>query len=431
MVLSLRAIKVGKGIRKRLGTNQKAKDELRKERNRRKIQQSVKFWYKQNANRIRTEFEKHIREISIVKHRQWEGYEIKEKRSKIRNNIYGRTYKVNNRPTNKDNIPRQTKLNIATYNITNMNEITKRQQLAAWLNRFKIDIMMVQETKRNTSDVENGETWNGYTAFYSTSIDPKTKATEDKKRDAKLGNKLKGKGKGKGAQQDYTPHWAAPDYEHARVAIIIKNKWVKHLKKVPAINGRLMYVTLNTKGGDLTFISAYSPTAVSDMEKKDEFYENITLAINEITGPLYIGGDMNARIWNRRVEDETHIGEYFIERDAGYVANHMNEKSKESRGLFINAMKTHDLIPVNTWLQKPPEKLVTYKEKVEKQENDIANGPPYDYKKYAQCDFIMTNKYNLKHVINCESDIKMGVRSDHFPVWATIKVDNPITEKSA
>ena len=87
---------------------------------------------------------------------------------------------------------------------------------------------MVQDTKRNTSDVENGETWNGYTAFYSTSIDPKTKATKDKKQDAKLGNKAKGKGKG--TQQDYTPHWAAPDYEHAGVAIIIKSKWVKHIK---------------------------------------------------------------------------------------------------------------------------------------------------------------------------------------------------------
>lgn len=42
-----------------------------------------------------------------------------------------------------------------------------------------MNIVMIQETERNTSDLESGEIWEEYTSFYSTSIDPKTREKEE------------------------------------------------------------------------------------------------------------------------------------------------------------------------------------------------------------------------------------------------------------
>lgn len=80
---------------------------------------------------------------------------------------------------------------------------------------------MIQETKRNTSDIESGETWDGYTIFYSTSIDPKIRDKEEKNREQRKGT---GKGWGKNEKGKRNTHFNAPDYEHAGVAIMIRTR---------------------------------------------------------------------------------------------------------------------------------------------------------------------------------------------------------------
>ena len=98
-----------------------------------------------------------------------------------------------------------------------------------------------------------------------------------------------------------------------------------HLKVVQEINGRLMKAVFYAKGGDLTFISAYAPPANS-LPEKDQFYEDISDLLSGISGAYYIGGDMNARLYNREEKDEQAIGPYCLWREAGY----------------INAVVTHD-----------------------------------------------------------------------------------------
>ena len=43
--------------------------------------------------------------------------------------------------------------------------------------------------------------------------------------------------------------------------------------------------------------------------------------------------------------------------------NTMNEKTKESRALFLGFCKMHHLRILNSVFSKPPEKLITYREK--------------------------------------------------------------------
>ena len=150
---------------------------------------------------------------------------------------------------------------------------------------------MFQETKRNTNDVEKGEAWGKYAVFYATSIDQKIREKQEKIREEKIG---KGKGSGK-TKHKPAPPWEAPDYEHRGVGIAIHRKHLNCLKEVRPINGRLISLTLNSKGNNINFISAYAPTAQSSMETKDTFYEELNDLINELKGEIIIGGDMNAQ----------------------------------------------------------------------------------------------------------------------------------------
>ena len=69
-----------------------------------------------------------------------------------------------------------------------------------------------------------------------------------------------------------------------------------------------MYITLNAEGGKLAFISAYAPTAAANSEHKELFYEHLTDAINQTQAQYYIGGDVNARIYNIKNNEKEHIG---------------------------------------------------------------------------------------------------------------------------
>jgi len=102
-------------------------------------------------------------------------------------------------------------------------------------------------------------------------------------------------------------------------------------------------------------------------------------------GNFYVGGDFNARIHHIREGDADVCGPYIIGRGMEYL-NHMNEKTKESRALFLGWCKKHCLTILNSQFSKPLDRLITYKEKL----NDSDFGPPFAAERYAQIDYWLT-----------------------------------------
>ena len=101
----------------------------------------------------------------------------------------------------------------------------------------------------------------------------------------------------------------------------------------------------------------------------------------------------------------------------------MAKQSYENRELFINnLLKTHDCKAINTLFKKPASKLVTYQEKVTLEEEETKNGPPYDYTKYAQCDYMVTKSECANTIKNINNDLNLDL-SDHFPIIAEITID--------
>ena len=137
-------------------------------------------------------------------------------------------YQHNNNRYQKEHnkINRFTKMRIVSLNIRNINEITKRQQLARWLKNKQIDVAMLQETNKNLADTESGKTWEGYTIFYSTSIDPQIREEQEKARENNRTNpKAKAKPKPKAGIRKPKP----PSKKHL-------SQYVKQAHKTP--NGR-------------------------------------------------------------------------------------------------------------------------------------------------------------------------------------------------
>ena len=111
------------------------------------------------------------------------------------------------------------RIKVATLNVRGLNHITKRETLVKIMKQNQYEVLLLTETNVNLGCVEK---WDGYTAFFSTSIDPKVRDREVARRE----NNSLGKEK-----QDWTSHRLAADFENAGVAIVLK-------KQPPYVNKR-------------------------------------------------------------------------------------------------------------------------------------------------------------------------------------------------
>ena len=86
---------------------------------------------------------------------------------------------------------------------------------------------------------------------------------------------------------------------------------------------------------------------------------------------------------------------WYIGRGHEYL-DRMSDSTKESRPLFLGFCKSQQVSLLNSMFHKPPQKLVTYKEKVPNGGNEMINGPPYNAIKYGQVDFWLASDLGRK-----------------------------------
>ena len=89
---------------------------------------------------------------------------------------------------------------------------------------------------------------------------------------------------------------------------------------------------------------------------------------------------------------------------------------------------------VNTSFEKPPEQLITYREKVpqhnaDREEYEGKYMAPYDCKKYAQCDYALTRKEHFQTILDCEVRISKAKHTDHYPIYGTLKTNLKLGKK--
>lgn len=162
---------------------------------------------------------------------------------------------------------RKKKLIYATWNVQGIS--TKKQEIYEQLNKYKVDIAALTETKKKGSGYEE---YGEYILFFS----------------------------------------GVPKDKRARagVAISIHKKLKSCIRSWEEIDERLLKMELNIWGHEIILLAVYAPTDDSNMELKDAFENNLINLLNNTSNrkEIILLGDFNARI-GKKLNDPV-IGNY-------------------------------------------------------------------------------------------------------------------------
>ncbi|KAK3559797.1 hypothetical protein QTP86_020778 [Hemibagrus guttatus] len=197
-------------------------------------------------------------------------------------------------------------LRIGTLNVGTMTG--KGRELADMMERRKVDILCVQETR-----------WKG-----------------SKARSIGAGFKL---------------FYYGVDSKRNGVGVVLKEEFVKNVLEVKRVSDRVMSLKLEIEGVMLNVVSGYAPQVGCELEEKERFWSELDEMMESIpTGErVVIGADFNGHVGEGNTGDEEVMGKFGVK-----------ERNLEGQ-MVVDFAKRMDMAVVNTYFQKREEHRVTYK----------------------------------------------------------------------
>ncbi|KAK3556819.1 hypothetical protein QTP70_021752, partial [Hemibagrus guttatus] len=197
-------------------------------------------------------------------------------------------------------------LRIGTLNVGTMTG--KGRELADVMERRKVDILCVQETR-----------WKG-----------------SKARSIGAGFKL---------------FYYGVDSKRNGVGVVLKEKFVRNVLEVKRVSDRVMSLKLEIEGVMLNVVSGYAPQVGCELEEKERFWSELDEVMESIpTGErVVIGVDFNGHVGEGNTGDEEVMGKFGVK-----------ERNLEGQ-MVVDFAKRMDMAVVNTYFQKREEHRVTYK----------------------------------------------------------------------
>ncbi|KAK3560854.1 hypothetical protein QTP86_022604 [Hemibagrus guttatus] len=197
-------------------------------------------------------------------------------------------------------------LRIGTLNVGTMTG--KGRELADTMERRKVDILCVQETR-----------WKG-----------------SKARSIGAGFKL---------------FYYGVDSKRNGVGVVLKEEFLRNVLEVKRVSDRVMSLKLEIEGVMLNVVSGYAPQAGCELEEKERFWSELDEVMESIpTGErVVIGADFNGHVGEGNRGDEEVMGKFGV-----------NERNLEGQ-MVVDFAKRMDMAVVNTYFKKREEHRVTYK----------------------------------------------------------------------
>ncbi|KAK3512329.1 hypothetical protein QTP70_005794 [Hemibagrus guttatus] len=197
-------------------------------------------------------------------------------------------------------------LRIGTLNVGTMTG--KGRELADMMERRKVDILCVQETR-----------WKG-----------------SKARSIGAGFKL---------------FYYGVDSKRNGVGVVLKEEFVRNVLEVKRVSDRVMSLKLEIEGVMLNVVSGYAPQVGCELEEKERFWSELDEVMESIpTGErVVIGVDFNVDVGEGNTGDEEVMGKFGVK-----------ERNLEGQ-MVVDFAKRMDMGMVNTYFQKREEHRVTYK----------------------------------------------------------------------
>ncbi|KAK3544179.1 hypothetical protein QTP86_006033 [Hemibagrus guttatus] len=201
---------------------------------------------------------------------------------------------------------RSVGLRIGTLNVGTMTG--KGRELADMMERRKVDILCVQETR-----------WKG-----------------SKARSIGAGFKL---------------FYYGVDSKRNVVGVVLKEEFVRNVLEVKRVSDRVMNLKLEFEGVMLNVVSGYAPQVGCELEEKERFWSELDEVMESIpTGErVVIGADFNGHVGEGNTGDEEVMGKFGVK-----------ERNLEGQ-IVVDFAKRMDMAVVNTYFQKREEHRVTYK----------------------------------------------------------------------
>ncbi|KAK3515170.1 hypothetical protein QTP70_008170 [Hemibagrus guttatus] len=184
----------------------------------------------------------------------------------------------------------------------------KGRELADMMERRKVDILCVQETR-----------WKG-----------------SKARSIGAGFKL---------------FYYGVDSKRNGVGVVLKEEFVRNVLEVKRVSDRVMSLKLEIEGVMLNVVSGYAPQVGCELEEKERFWSELDEVMESIpTGErVEIGADFNGHVGEGNTGDEEVMGKFGVK-----------ERNLEGQ-MVVDFAKRMDMGVVNTYFQKREEHRVTYK----------------------------------------------------------------------
>ncbi|KAK3525604.1 hypothetical protein QTP70_000427 [Hemibagrus guttatus] len=197
-------------------------------------------------------------------------------------------------------------LRIGTLNVGTMTG--KGRELADMMERRKVDILCVQETR-----------WKG-----------------SKARSIGAGFKL---------------FYYGVDSKRNGVGVVLKEELVRNVLEVKRVSDRVMSLKLEIEGVMLNVVSGYAPQVGCELDEKERFWSELDEVMESIpTGErVVIGADFNGHVGEGNTGDEEVMGKFGVK-----------ERNLEGQ-MVVDYAKRMDMAVVNTYFQKREEHRVTYK----------------------------------------------------------------------
>ncbi|KAK3509028.1 hypothetical protein QTP70_018534, partial [Hemibagrus guttatus] len=197
-------------------------------------------------------------------------------------------------------------LRIGTLNVGTMTG--KGRELADVMERRKVDILCVQETR-----------WKG-----------------SKARSIGAGFKL---------------FYYGVDSKRNGVGVVLKEEFVRNVLEVKRVSDRVMSLKLEIEGVMLNVVSGYAPQVGCELEEKERFWSELDEVIESISmgERVVIGADFNGHVGEGNTGDEEVMGKFGVK-----------ERNLEGQ-MVVDFAKRMDMGVVNTYFQKREEHRVTYK----------------------------------------------------------------------
>ncbi|KAK3516881.1 hypothetical protein QTP70_028197, partial [Hemibagrus guttatus] len=184
----------------------------------------------------------------------------------------------------------------------------KGRELADMMERRKVDVLCVQETR-----------WKG-----------------SKARSIGAGFKL---------------FYYGVDSKRNGVGVVLKEEFVRNVLEVKRVSDRVMSLKLEFEGVMLNVVSGYAPQVGCELEEKEKFWSELDEVMESIpTGErVVIGADFNGHVGKGNTGDEEVMGKFGVK-----------ERNLEGQ-MVVDFAKRMDMGVVNTYFQKREEHRVTYK----------------------------------------------------------------------